>query len=85
MVLIFNKNDYALVQSINEIAHLMGKETIAEYAESEEIIHLLDEIGVDYIQGFAVSKPIPLDDIYKHIAITGALPEPQPVITSTEH
>ncbi|WP_159931094.1 DUF1631 family protein [Oceanicoccus sp. KOV_DT_Chl] len=52
-----NKNDYALVKSINEIAHLMGKKTIAEYAETEEIITVLKEIGVDYIQGYAISRP----------------------------
>lgn len=58
-----NKNDYALVTSINEIAHLMGKKTIAEYAESEELIRLLNEIGVDYVQGYAVSYPTPLDEL----------------------
>jgi EAL domain-containing protein (putative c-di-GMP-specific phosphodiesterase class I) len=59
-----NKNDQALVKSINDIAHLMGKKTIAEYAESEEIIKLLAEMNVDYIQGYAVSKPIELDKLY---------------------
>lgn len=58
-----NKNDYALVTSINEIAHLMGKKTIAEYAETEELVRLLNEIGVDYVQGYAVSYPTPLDEL----------------------
>ncbi len=58
-----NKNDYALVKSINEIAHLMGKKTIAEYTESEDILTRLKEIGVDYAQGYAISKPIPLSQI----------------------
>ena len=58
-----NKNDYALVQSINEIAHLMGKQTIAEHAESEHIIHLLNTLGVDYAQGFAIGKPTELSQL----------------------
>ena len=58
-----NADDFALVKSINEIAHLMGKKTIAEYAESNEVIAKLKAIGVDYLQGFAISKPILLEDI----------------------
>lgn len=52
-----NKIDYALVSSINEIAHLMGMKTIAEYVESEAIFQCLHEIGVDYAQGYWVGKP----------------------------
>lgn len=63
-----NKDDYAMTCSINDIAHLMGKETIAEYAESESIIKVLQEIGVDYIQGYAISRPILLEDIPLHKA-----------------
>ena len=58
-----NSNDYALVKSINEIAHLMGKKTVAEYAENQAIINVLKEIGVDYIQGYAVGMPTILSDI----------------------
>ncbi len=52
-----NKIDYTLVSSINEIAHLMGLKTIAEYVESEAIFNCLREIGVDYAQGYWVGKP----------------------------
>ena len=55
-----NKDDYALVKSINEIAHLMGKETIAEYVETDELVELLRDMGVDYVQGYAISRPTPL-------------------------
>jgi EAL domain-containing protein (putative c-di-GMP-specific phosphodiesterase class I) len=37
--------------SINEIAHLTGKQTIAEWAENSEIIEVLRGLGVDYAQG----------------------------------
>ncbi len=49
--------DFAVVKSINEIGHFMGKKTIAEYVENQDILDLLKEIGVDYAQGFGVEKP----------------------------
>lgn len=49
--------DYAMVKSINEIGHVMGKKTIAEFVESQEIIEKLREIGVDYAQGYAIDRP----------------------------
>jgi diguanylate cyclase (GGDEF)-like protein len=58
-----NLDDYALVKSINEIAHLMGKETIAEYTESEQILTVLKEIGVDNVQGYEVGMPTLLTTI----------------------
>ena len=50
----------AMVKSINEVGHVIGKATIAEFAENEEILNLLKHIGVDYAQGYAISKPEPL-------------------------
>ncbi|MCZ6890843.1 MAG: DUF1631 family protein [Gammaproteobacteria bacterium] len=55
-----NPADYAIVKSINEIAHFMGKKTVAEFVENDDILELLREIGVDYAQGFGIEKPRPL-------------------------
>ncbi len=55
-----NTSDHAMVKSINEIGHFLGKKTIAEYVENDEILEKLREIGVDYAQGWSISKPIPL-------------------------
>jgi len=52
--------DYAMVESIHKLVTLNGKKSIAEYVESKEIMDNLIEIGVDYLQGYAISKPIPL-------------------------
>ncbi len=49
--------DREMVRSINEIGHLTGKQTIAEFAENEEIITMLRGMGVDYAQGFGVAEP----------------------------
>ncbi|HSG91147.1 MAG TPA: DUF1631 family protein [Pseudomonadales bacterium] len=56
--------DYAVVKSVNEIAHFMGKETIAEFVETQEIIDALKEIGVDYAQGWGVERPKPLKNFF---------------------
>lgn len=55
--------DLAMVRSINEIGQLMGKETIAEFVESEDIREKLTQIGVNYIQGFAAGPPVPINEI----------------------
>ncbi len=52
--------DDVLVASINSVAHSLGKKTIAEYVENERILHRMAEIGVDYVQGFAVGRPEPI-------------------------
>jgi diguanylate cyclase (GGDEF)-like protein/PAS domain S-box-containing protein len=49
--------DREMVRSINEIGHLTGKKTIAEFAENKEIITMLRGIGVDYAQGYGVDEP----------------------------
>jgi diguanylate cyclase (GGDEF)-like protein/PAS domain S-box-containing protein len=56
-----NPINLAMVKSINEIGHVMGKKTIAEYVEDRQTVDLLKEIGVDYAQGFIFSRPEPLE------------------------
>ena len=53
-------SDLAMVKSINEIAHALGRKTIAEFVESASIREQLKLIGVDYVQGYGVEKPKPL-------------------------
>ena len=49
--------DSVIAESINNIGHVAGLKTIAEFAESEEILLLLRELGFDYAQGFAIDLP----------------------------
>jgi len=55
--------DLALVESINQVGHIMGIKTIAEYVESREIFDRLNKVGVDLAQGYYISKPAPLEQI----------------------
>lgn len=49
--------DQALVKSMIEIAHTLGKKTVAEFVETAEALKLLKEYGVDYAQGHYLGKP----------------------------
>lgn len=49
--------DQEMVRSITNIARAMGKQTIAEFVENDAIKKILEGFGVDYIQGYGVSKP----------------------------
>lgn len=51
--------DRAMVEAINKVGHVIGITTIAECVESPETLAVLEEIGVDYAQGFAVARPQP--------------------------
>ena len=53
--------DGAMVEAINRIGHVMGKLTIAEFVENEGILAKLRAIGVDFAQGYGISKPKPFD------------------------
>ena len=47
----------AMVKSMNEIAHAMGKQTVAEFVEDERVLAMLRSIGVDYVQGYLTGRP----------------------------
>jgi EAL domain-containing protein (putative c-di-GMP-specific phosphodiesterase class I) len=53
----------AMVKSINDMGHVMGKQTIAEFAESEAVLKMLQDIGVDYAQGYGLDQPRPLEEM----------------------
>ncbi|MHB8550234.1 MAG: EAL domain-containing protein, partial [Acidiferrobacterales bacterium] len=49
--------DFALVEAINRIGHVLGIHTVAESAENETILAKLQNLGVDYAQGNAIHAP----------------------------
>ncbi|WP_051559903.1 putative bifunctional diguanylate cyclase/phosphodiesterase [Marinobacterium jannaschii] len=58
-----NEIDLAMVRSINDIGHLMGKKTIAEFVETDEIAQILRQLGVDYAQGYGIARPQPIESL----------------------
>jgi diguanylate cyclase (GGDEF)-like protein/PAS domain S-box-containing protein len=55
--------DRAIVQSINDIAHSLGKQTIAEFVENAEILRFLYESGVNYVQGNFLSPSLDISNV----------------------
>jgi len=59
--------DKAIVQSIDDIAKSLGKQTIAEFVSDIETENALRDIGVNYVQGYFIEKPMPFVDYVKRI------------------
>lgn len=55
-----NAINRAMVKAINEVGHVMGIRTVAEYVENDLILAQVRDIGVDYAQGYAVGQLRPL-------------------------
>ena len=55
--------DRAMVRSINEVGQTMGMRTVAEYVENDDVRRALRDIGVDYVQGYGVGRPEPLETL----------------------
>ena len=53
----YDEYNRAIVNSINEVAHVMGIKTIAEFVENDRTLEYLNEISIDYVQGFLTGKP----------------------------
>lgn len=47
----------ALVMAMNTVAHSLGKKAIAEYVENEDILKILQELEVDFAQGYFCGRP----------------------------
>ena len=54
--------DESMVKAIAEVGHAMGIETIAERVESRKVLEKLGAIGVQYAQGYYISRPISIDE-----------------------
>lgn len=54
---------FDMVREINRLGHAVGKLTIAEFVKSSRIRELLTESGIDFLQGYEIGRPAPLDDL----------------------
>jgi EAL domain-containing protein (putative c-di-GMP-specific phosphodiesterase class I) len=57
-----NETDRTLISAVVHIARGMGKLTIAEFVEDQETLEVLTRLGVDYAQGYHLSRPEPLQN-----------------------
>lgn len=55
--------DRAMASAINQIAHVMSIQTVAECAETDAIPGILKQLGIDHAQGYAIAAPRPLEEL----------------------
>ena len=63
-----NRISESMVAAITQVAKVMELQTVAEYVESEETRKLVQDLGVDFAQGHAVGKPMPLEDALRSLS-----------------
>jgi diguanylate cyclase (GGDEF)-like protein len=64
-----NQRTESMVRAIAQLAHTMGMETVAEYVETDELRTRMAGLGVDFGQGFAIGRPVPLADVLSDLAL----------------
>jgi len=65
--------DRTIVESISGVAHRLGVKTVAEYVEDIAMIPVLEEAGVDFVQGYAIGRPQPLTMLFEQLVETSLL------------
>ena len=55
--------DCSIVESVNNIGHVAGLKTIAEYVETPDIMEKLKTMGIDFAQGYCIDRPKPLVEV----------------------
>lgn len=59
--LVSSSLDYQIVASVCHLARMKNMQVVAEYVETEEIRQAAIELGIDYLQGYCIGKPEPLE------------------------
>jgi len=68
-----NKDDEVVVHSTIELAHNLGLSVVAEGVESKSAFDLLGNLGCDVIQGYLISKPLPVEKFNDFVKVTNKL------------
>jgi diguanylate cyclase (GGDEF)-like protein len=65
--ILVDEEDAQIVKAIISMAKSLNKKTIAEGAETKEVVEELKKLGVDYIQGFYFAKPMPKEELKEYL------------------
>jgi Amt family ammonium transporter len=66
----------AMVNAINQIAHTMNLQTIAEFVENQQVLEELQRMEIDFAQGYHICKPFPITELGNTSRWITALSEP---------
>lgn len=70
--------DRAIIESIVHVARSMGVRTVAEFVESPRLARLVNELGVDESQGYAISPPQRLEAVFAEVLMAQSMPTTVP-------
>jgi EAL domain-containing protein (putative c-di-GMP-specific phosphodiesterase class I) len=62
--------DAAIVRTVIDLGHNLGKQVCAEGVEDEEVWRMLKELGCDLAQGYWISRPVPAAELMKWLVRT---------------
>ncbi len=62
----------SMVRAIAQLARAMDITTVAEYVETDEIRTRVRALGVDYGQGFAIARPVPIGEVLEVLPVLAA-------------
>jgi EAL domain-containing protein (putative c-di-GMP-specific phosphodiesterase class I) len=65
-----------MIRAISQLARAMSLVTVAEFVETEEIRTRIASLGVDYGQGFAIGRPMPLAEVLEQLPLYAAASNP---------
>ena len=63
-----NRSDRLMVQSTIGLAHSLDRKVVAEGVEQRDILDLLNVMNCDIAQGYAIGRPMSLDNLTKRLA-----------------
>lgn len=64
--------DQTLVKSMIQVIQALGKKAVAEYVENEAILDILKEMGVDFVQGYHIGHPLPVEQLLRQQEIASS-------------
>lgn len=59
--LVDNTQDQVLVRALVQVCQAYGIHTVAEFVQDEPTLRMLRELGVDYVQGYLIGRPEPIE------------------------
>ena len=58
--LVDNPQDQVLVRALVQVCQAYGIHTVAEFVQDARTLRMLRELGVDYVQGYLIGRPVPV-------------------------
>ena len=69
-----DSSNITMVESIIHIGHSMGLKTIAEYVENKAILNIVQSMKIDYVQGYGIARPVPIEELGELIELKSTRP-----------